>query len=179
MWHCVQSPEASHIAALAKLHPEVQAKSSIPFVIRITKWNIPLVIWITKCLGICYEKTKTQLTLLPAITKLISHRFWGLPCRKSWLGADSQHWNNHLLNSLWILCNNLQNGSDAIISKPAATLHFSVVANQMKWNLTSIFPSKSWGMVPSTHVPFILFSMLSNNWNKITTSINYIWKAGW
>ena len=33
------------------------------------------------------------------------------------------------------------------------------------YQLTSILPSKSFGMVPPTQVPFILLSMLSSNWN--------------
>ena len=34
--------------------------------------------------------------------------------------------------------------------------------------LTTIFPLKSLGMVPSTQVPFILFSTLSSSWNTHT-----------
>ena len=35
--------------------------------------------------------------------------------------------------------------------------------------LTSILPSNNLGMVPSTHVSFILLSMLSSNWKQNTT----------
>lgn len=39
--------------------------------------------------------------------------------------------------------------------------------------LTTIFPLKSFGMVPSTHVPFILFSTLSRSWNGDTSQLPF------